>query len=174
MQKKQLGVWGVLGLLTLALVCASGCSSVSIQSNEDPAAVRKVSRLFIFIQQGDAKNRALADYLAADFRNCFSNRPTRFDVVITTPLDLDERAYDRRMNVFDADSVLTITMRTASVDLAGGYPTINYDASLFDRVTKQRIWRADIVNSGSPEVMEQRMQKMATAIVSQLEHDGFL
>jgi hypothetical protein len=160
-------------LLAICIV-AAGCSTVSLQSNSDPAAIHRVNRLFIIIQEGDAKNRALADYLAADFRNCFSNRPTFFEVAITTPLDLDERDYERRINAFDADSVLTIGMRSVVADPYGGYPTINYDASLFERLTKKRIWRADIVNSGSPEVMEQRMQKMATAIVSQLEHDGFL
>jgi len=136
--------------------------------------VHHVNRLVIFIVEGDAKDRLLADYLAANFRNCFSNRPTQYDVAITTPLDLDERDYERRINSFQADAVLTVTIRHTVVDIAGGYPTINYDASLFDRATKRRIWRADIVNSGSPEVMEKRMQKMAAAIVSQLEHDGFL
>ena len=152
----------------------SGCSSVSIQSNEDPASVHKLSRLFILIRQDDVKNRQLTDDLMADLGICFSNRPTRIEVAVISPLNLDDNVYDRKVREFDADSVLTISMQHFIVDPYGGMPTINYDASLFDAFTKKRLWRAAIVNSGSTEAMERRMQKMAQSIVSQLERDGFL
>lgn len=164
----------MLGLLTLALVCASGCTSISLESNKDAAAVHKVNRLFILIRQDDVKTRQLANDLAVDCGICFSNRPTRIEVAIISPLDLDDSGYNRRISAFDSDSVLTIAIRTAMLDQSGGFRTINYDVSLFDPATKKRLWRAAVVNSGSPEIMEKRMRKMVEAIVSKLDEDGFL
>ena len=159
------------GLLCTVL---SGCTSISVQSNKDAAAVHKVSRLFILINGGDAQNQELSNILAADLVDCFSNKPAKIQVCITSPLDLDDTAYRARMMTFMADSILTISPQNRVVDPYGGFPTIVYDASLFDPATKKREWRASITNSGGTEVMGRRMRKMAESIVSKLELDGFL
>lgn len=163
-----------LSLLPVVWLGTSGCSNISLQSNVDAAAVHKVNRIFILIKQDDLKTQKLAHDLAADLELCFSNRPTHIEVAILSPLDLDDNSYNHRISAFDADSVLTISMRSVVVDPYGGLPTINYDASLFDPVTKKRLWRAAIVNSGSTDAMGRRMSKMVESIVTQLEHDGFL
>ena len=174
MQKKFFRTLLGISFITLALFCGSGCTSVSLESNKDAAAVHKINRLFILINQGEVKSQPLSKSLAAAFENCFSNTPTRVDIAIASPLDLDESGYKSRMETFNADAVLVVGVQTFIVDQFGGYPTIMYDASLYDSAMKKREWRAAINNSGGTALMNRRMKEMSESIVSQLKLDGFL
>ena len=166
-------VW-VLAGMALAMVCFVGCTSISLESNKDPAAVRKLNRLFVLINQGDTKNKPLSQSLSSAFREYFTNGTPQVDIAIASSLDLDESAMRSRMAGFTPDAILTISAVNYVVDPYGNYPRIVYDVSLFDPIAKRRIWRASIDNSGSTDFMDRRMREMARKIVQQLQLDGFL
>lgn len=157
----------------IVLLCA-GCTSVKLQSTKDPAAVRKVNRLFVLINQGETENQKLSGELIDQFRNSLSNSPVLLEFSIISPLELDERVHDVKIKQFEADSVLAIRVTTFIVSEYGGYPTIIYDVSLFDSEMKKRLWRGSVNNSGGTALMSRRMREMAEAIVTQLKKDGFL
>lgn len=160
--------------VALAMIFVAGCTSISLESNKDPASVRTLRRVFILISASDTKDQTLATSLETAFRECFTNATPVVEVAITSPLDLDEHALTSRMVRFTPDAVLTVSAKSRVVDTYGNYPRIVYDASLFDPIAKKRIWRASIENAGSTEVMDWRMREMAEKIVQQLHQDGFL
>jgi hypothetical protein len=170
--------WLAMALI-LAVLCGAGCTSVSLDSvsmatNEDKAAVHKVDRLFIVVNQGEGKNQPLSQSLVKAFQGCFTNATPQMDITVVSPLDLDENAYQSRISNFNADAVLVIAVKTFIVDETGGYPVILYDASLYEPTLHKRIWRAAINNSGGTALMDRRMREMAEKIVQQLHQDGFL
>ena len=59
-----------VGLVLSALFLGAGCTSVKLQSTKDPAAVRKINRLFVLINQGETDNPKLSNELIDHFRNC--------------------------------------------------------------------------------------------------------
>ena len=162
------------GLVFSTLLFVAGCTSVSLKSTKDPAAVRKINRLFVLINQGETDNQKWSNELIEHFRNSLTNSPVRLEFSIVSPLELDERVHDARIKQFDADAVLVVRVTTFVVSEYGGYPTIMYDVSLFDPEVKKRLWRGSVNNSGGTALMSRRMREMAEAIVSQLSKDGFL
>jgi hypothetical protein len=160
----------VLGVLLLG----AGCTSVKLQSTKDPAAVRKIDRLFVLINQGETDNPKLSSELVDHFRNSLSNSPVKLEFSIMSSLELDEQIHDAKIKQFEAEAVLVIRVTTFIVSEFGGYPTIIYDVSLFDPELKKRLWRGSVNNSGGTALMNRRMREMAEAIVSQLKMDGFL
>lgn len=162
------------GLVFSALLFVAGCTSVKLQSTKDPAAVRKLSRLFILINQGETDSANLSNELAGYFRNSLSNSPVELEFSIVSPLELDERVHEAKVKQFGADAILAIRVATFVVSEYGGYPTIVYDVSLFERDFKKRLWRGSVNNSGGTALMSRRMREMAEAIVAQLRKDGFL
>jgi hypothetical protein len=169
----------------LALICGNGCAdmSVTLQSNKDTTAIYHVRRLFVFIDQGSFETQPVSkklakqlksDVLAASLKNCLSNTSVQLEIGVVNPLALDDKIYETKIHEFLADSVLTIRIKHVVMDQFGGCPIIYYDASLFDEITHKYIWRALINNSGNPETMDQRMQKMAEAIIAQIRADGFI
>jgi hypothetical protein len=90
------------------------------------------------------------------------------------PLDLDEKSHLEKAKSFEADAILTVKAVSGIIDEFGGYPTIIYDASLYDPDLKKRLWRGNINNSGGTALMSRRMREMAVEIVTQLRKDGFL
>lgn len=173
MRNTLIGAKRVAMALALAAFCGTGCTSISLESNKNAAAIHKVDRLFILINQGEVKDQPLSKMLATAFQNCFTNAAPKVDIAITSPLDLDENAYKASITNFHADAVFVVSVNTFIIDEFGGYPTIMYDASLFDPSMKQRVWRAAINNSGGTALMERRMWEMAEKIVQQLHQDGF-
>jgi hypothetical protein len=163
-----------LGFFFGVLFLGAGCTSVKLKSTKDPAAVRKISRLFVLINQGETDNPKLSNELSEHFRNSLSNAPVQLEFSIMSPLELDEKIHDSKIKQFNADAVLTIRVTTFVVSEYGGYPTIIYDVSLFDPEMKKRLWRGSVNNSGGTALMNRRMREMAEAIVSQLRKDGFL
>jgi len=163
-----------VGLVLSALFLGAGCTSVKLKSTKDPAAVRKINRLFVLINQGETDNPKLSNELIEHFRNSLSNSPVKLEFSIMSPLDLDEQVHDAKIKQFDADAVLVIRVTTFILSEYGGYPTIIYDVSLFDPEMKKRLWRGSVNNSGGTALMNRRMREMAEAIVSQLKKDGFL
>jgi hypothetical protein len=177
------GVFGFAAML--ALICGNGCANISVtlQSNKDVTAVRPVKRLYVLIQQGVLEKQPMSkkpdeqlksDVLAASLRNCLSNTPVQLEISVVGPLALDESIYETKIQGFYADAVLIIKVQNLVVDQFGGSPIIYYDAILYDEITHKYVWRAVINNSGDPGAMDQRMQKMAGAIVAQLRADGFI
>jgi hypothetical protein len=161
-------------VMTWIALGGAGCTSISVQSATDLAAVRKLDRLFIVINQDDVKKEPLTQSLRVSLQGCFTNGTPIMEMFIPSPLDLDERALDRRVRDFHPDAVLIVSLKTFTVDQTGGYPNMDYDASLFEATTHKRIWRAAINNSGSTDLMDRRMREMAGKIVQQLRQDGFL
>jgi hypothetical protein len=162
------------GVILGTLVLGSGCTSVKLKSTKDPAAVRKINRLFVLINQGETDNAKLSNQLIEHFRNALSNSPVQVEFSIASPLDLDEKVHDSKIKQFDAEGVLSVSVTTFILSEYGGYPTIIYDVSLFDPELKKRLWRGSVNNSGGTALMNRRMREMAEAIVSQLKKDGFL
>jgi hypothetical protein len=78
------------------------------------------------------------------------------------------------MDEFGCDAVLVIKATAGIIGDFGHYPTIIYDASLFDPQLKKRLWRARINNSGPSMVMKRRFREMSESIVRQLKNDGFI
>jgi hypothetical protein len=165
---------GILSVLILAMAGGSGCTSVTVHSNKDAAAVHRIGKLFVLINQGELEKQPLSNMLADDLRNSFSNSPVQLAMSIVSPLELDEQKHDREIEAFHPDAVLTIQVRTFIVDEYGGYPKILYDVSLLDPAARHRLWRAAIDNSGGTALMDRRMREMAEKIVAQLRQDGFL
>ena len=163
-----------MAFLCVALLCAAGCSTVTVQSAADPAAVHKLDRLFILIDSRQVTDQELARSLVANFVVCSTNTTAQIRATAAGPLDLDGTVYDRQITAFHPDAVLVISKQEFVADAYGGYPSITYDASLYQPITKRKIWRASIVNKGSSDVMERRMRKMAESIINQLKLDGFL
>jgi hypothetical protein len=181
--KIAVGVFGFGAML--ALICGNGCAntSVTLQSNKDVAAVRPVKRLYVLIEQSALEKQPVSkkldeqlksDVLAASLRNCLSNTSVQLKISVVDPLALDEKIYETKIGEFYADAVLIIKIKNVVMDQFGGSPIIYYDAGLFDEITHKYVWRAVINNSGNPGAMDQRMQKMADAIVAQLRADGFI
>jgi hypothetical protein len=181
--KIAIGVFGFAAML--ALICGNGCAntSVTLLSNKDVAAVRPVKRLYVLIEQGALEKQPVSkkldeqlksDVLAASLRNCLSNTSVKLEISVVDPLALDEKIYETKIWEFYADAVLIIKIKNVVMDQFGGSPIIYYDAGLFDEITHKYVWRAVINNSGNPGAMDQRMQKMADAIVAQLRADGFI
>jgi hypothetical protein len=171
--KKLLSHLMVAGVVLSALLL-SGCTSVKLKSTKDSAAVKKVNRLFVLINQGETDKPTLSNQLIGHFRNALTNTPVRCEFSISSPLDLDEKVHDAKIKEFNADGVLSISVTTFILSEYGGYPTIIYDVSLFDPESKKRLWRGSVNNSGGTALMNRRMREMADAIVAQLKKDGFL
>ena len=172
-------------LLALVLLCGNGCANISVtmQSNKDPAVMHQVRRLYVLIDQDVLEKQTVSkksdqplpsEALAASLRNCLSNAPVQLDIGSINPLALDEKIYETKILDDHADAVLIIKFRNALMDQFGGCPIIYYDAILYNQIVQKPVWRALITNSGSPDVMDQRMQKMAMTIVAQLRVDGFI
>ena len=181
--KIPMGVFGFAAML--ALICGDGCASVSVtlQSNKDVAAVRPVRRLYVLIEldalekqpmSQKVNERLKSDVLAASLRNCLSNTSVQLKISVVDPLALDEKIYETKIQEFYTDAVLTIGIRNGVVDQFGGNPVIYFNAGLYDEILHKDVWRAVINNSGDPGAMDQRMQKMAGAIIAQLRADGFI
>jgi hypothetical protein len=172
MHKKCLKGFWAFNLLALILAC--GCNSIKIDSNKDAKAVHKVNRLFIVINQGAVKTQPFSTALADGLKSCFTNATPQIEIAITSPLDLDENNYKSKMESFNADGVLAVSLQTYETDEYGNYPMIIYDASLYDPLLKKRVWRASIKNGGQSFVMASRMRAMASSIVAKLKTDGFI
>ena len=168
-----------------AWFCGSGCANVSVtlQSNRDPAAMHRIQRLFVIIDQGVIEKqptskrsgeRLKSEVLAASLQNCLSNTPVQLEINIVNPVALNGQNFESKIREFQADAVLVVRLRNVVMDQFGGCPIIYYDASLYNEITQKYVWRALIKNSGDPAAMNQRTRKMAEAIVAQLRADGFL
>jgi len=169
----------------LALICGNGCAnaSVTMQSNKNAAAVRPIRRLYVLIQQDALEKQPLSkksseqlksDVLAANLQNCLSSNSVQSKISVVDLLALDEKIYETKIQEFYSDAVLVIGIKNGVIDQFGGTPMICYDAKLYDEILRKYVWRAAINNSGDPGAMDQRMQKMAVAIVAQLRADGFI
>jgi hypothetical protein len=172
---KSLGaaVSGVFLVAMLGLV--SGCTSVTIQSNKDASAVHQLNRMFVVINHGEVKDQELSNYLIDGFKGCFSNAPVQVDYTVLSALDLDTKSHEQQIKAFNPDAVLEVSVTTYVISAEyGGYPTIMYDASLYNPDLTKRIWRAAIDNSGGTALMKMRMHQMAGKIATQLQTDGFL
>ena len=170
----RLSRFTAVGVVLSTLFLGAGCTSVNLKSTKDPAAVRKINRLFVLINQGETDTPKLSNELTQHLRNSLSNSPVKLEFSVMSPLELDERVHDAKIKQFDADGVLVIRVTTFIISEYGGYPTIIYDVSLFDPEIKKRLWRGSVNNSGGTALMNRRMREMAEAIVSQLRKDGFL
>jgi hypothetical protein len=151
-----------------------GCVSIKVQANKDEASVRKVKRLFVLIQQGDVGRQTYSKELASALQNASTNTPVVTEITIANPVELDESAHRKQMDEFGCDAVLVIKATAGILEDFGRYPTIIYDASLFDPQLKKRLWRAHINNSGPTMVMKRRFREMSESIVRQLKNDGFI
>lgn len=164
-------VWACLVSFTL---CVTGCTSVNVRSNKDQASVRKVNRLFIIIQHGEMDDQPFSNDLSLALRNAFTNTSAVMEMSIANPVELDPKTHLRQAEAFNADAILVITSTGGIMSEYGGYPTITYDASLYEKTMEKRIWRAQINNSGGTALMKRRMREMAVGIVEKLRGDGFL
>ncbi len=165
-----------LACLAAVLLCqlTTGCTSIKIQANKDAASVKKIKRLYVVIQHGDVGQQALSNGLASALRNAFTNTPVALEVSIANPVELDEKVHLKRITQFESDAAMVITATGGIIADFGGYPTIIYDASLFDPQLEKRLWRARIDNSGGTALMTRRFREMADTIVRQLKQDGFI
>lgn len=153
----------------------AGCTSITIKSNKDASAVRQLNRLSIVINHGEVSDKALSNYLIDGFKSCFSNAPVQVDYTVLSALDLDTKSHEQQIKAFNPDAVLEVSVTTYVVSAEyGGYPTIMYDASLYNPDLTKRLWRAAIDNSGGTALMKLRMHQMAGKIATQLQADGFL
>ena len=161
--------------LVLVLGLMAGCTSVTIKSNKDESAVHQLNRLFIVVNHGEVGDKQLSNYLIDGFKGCFSNAPVQVDYTVLSALDLDTKAHEQQIKAFNPDAVLEVSVTTFVVSAEyGGYPTIMYDASLYNPDLSKRLWRAAIDNSGGTALMKLRMHQMAGKIATQLQTDGFL
>ena len=151
-----------------------GCTSVKVQATKDVESVRRLERLFLLINHGDMGNQPYSTNLANHFRMVLSNPPPVLEIGIVSPLELDEKVHQIRVEQFKADAVLVVRLTGAVLSQYGGYPVLTYDASLFDPPMKKRMWRGVVNNSGGTGLMNRRMREMAEALVAQLRKDGFL
>jgi hypothetical protein len=162
-------------ILTLvALLFTAGCASIKLQSNKAAPPGEPFDRLSIVINHGDSEKQPYSHLLAEALRVALTNSPVTIDLSISSPLELDESVHQKQIQAFEPDAVLVITATGGVVGEYGGYPTILYDASLFDTPLTNRLWRAHINNTGGTAMMRKRMTEMAQQIVSQLQADRFL
>ena len=119
-------------------------------------------------------NFAFSQAMAESFKDDLSNSPVQFEVAAVNPLTLDENIYNAKIDEFNPDDVLIIRVQSSVIDPFGGYPSIRYDASLMEAITKKREWRAIIDSTGDTGVMNRRMKETAETIISRLKQDGFL
>jgi hypothetical protein len=161
-------------LLAVVLCLAAGCTSVTINSNKDEASVHQLNRLFVIVNHGEVKDKQLSNELIDGFKGCFSNAPVQVDYSIMSALDLDATAQTDKIKAFNPDAILLVSVTTYVMAEYGGYPTILYDASLYNPDHTKRLWRAAINNSGGTALMDRRMHEMAGKITTQLQTDGFL
>ena len=163
-----------IALITLSLLALTGCTSVKIKSNKDASATQKIQRLFVIVNHGEVNEQKFSNELIHSLRNCLSNTPVQIEFSVMTPLDLNPEIHQDKVKAFHPDAVLVISVSTYVVDQYGGYPTIMYDASLYDPAQKRRLWRGAINNSGGTALMKLRMRQMAEKVVGQLRQDGLL
>ena len=153
----------------------TGCTSITIKSNKDAASVKQLDRLYIVVNHGEVTDKSLSNYLIDGFKSCFTNSPVKVDYGVMSALDLDPKVMTDEIKAFNPDAVLVVSVSTFVVAAEyGGYPTIIYDASLYNPDHTKRIWRASIDNSGGTALMKRRMREMAGKISMQLQTDGFL
>jgi hypothetical protein len=163
-----------IALIALLLSIVSSCTSISVKSNKDASASRKINRLFVIVNHGEVNDQKYSNELIQSLKNCLSNSPVQLEFSVMTPLDLNPEMHQEKVRAFDAEAVLVISVSTYVINEFGGYPTILYDASLFDPEQKKRLWRGAINNSGGTALMKRRMREMAEKLVGQLRHDGLL
>ena len=167
--------WIQLGLFAFFFgFMTCGCTSIQLHANKDAASVRRVKRLFVLIQHGDIGTQPYSTDLAEAIRTAFTNTPVVTEVGVSNPIELDERVHRQQIEKFESDAVLVITATGGIVAEFGGYPTIIYDASLFEPQMDKRLWRARIDNSGGTAFMKRRFREMAEHIIRQLRSDGFI
>jgi len=167
--------FGQAMILAAVLSLFAGCTAVTIKSNKDAVSVRQLSRLYIVVNNGDVTDKSLSSYLIEGFKGCLTNSPVQADYGTVSALDLDSTSITEQIKAFHPDGVLVVSVSTFVVSADyGGYPTIIYDASLYDSDRTKRIWRASINNSGGTALMKLRMHQMAGKIATQLQTDGFL
>jgi hypothetical protein len=154
--------------------CSIGTSTVTLQATKDPSAVQKIGRLFILINHGDLGHPSYSKELAANLQSVLSNPPPVLEISIASPLELDEKVHEKKIQQFKPDAVLVIHLSSFVIDESGGFPILKYDVSLFDPTLKTRLWRGAVDNSGGTAFVERRMHDMAEVIVNRLRQDGFL
>lgn len=174
MNKRVVGLGKVI-LFIAFLSLVTGCTSITIKSNKDEASVKQLDRLYIVINHGEVSDKSLSNYLIDGFKAAFTNAPVKVDYGVMSALDLDPKVMTDEIKAFNPDAVLVVSVSTFVVSAEyGGYPTIDYDASLYNPDHTKRIWRAAIDNSGGTALMKRRMREMAGKISMQLQTDGFL
>jgi len=164
----------LLAMLSLGCLLLPGCTSVQLQSNKDESGLVKLKRLFVLVNHGEADKQPYSTDFAAALKATLTNEPVELEIVIASPLDLDTKMYQKRIDAFRPTAVLVVTATGGVISEYGGYPTLIYDASLMTPDMEKRLWRARINNSGGTALMTRRMREMAEKIVQQLRRDGFL
>jgi hypothetical protein len=154
-------------------VILTGCTSIRVRANKDPASIRKIKRLFVIVNHGDVDEQTYSHLLADAMLVALTNTAAVFQIEIANPVALDESSYLKQIKQFEADAVLMIRVEGGVLGQYGGYPTLIYDASLFEPDLRKRIWRARIDNSGGTALMKRRMREMADKIVQELRKNGF-
>jgi hypothetical protein len=159
----------ILGLL----ITTTACTPVTIDSIKDPEITEHVRRIFVLVKEGNPSQVDYAQNLSSALVRRLAEKRIDASVRVQSPLDLDESKYIQEIKAFSPDAVLI-------VQATGGTRTryerqivdLYWDASLFRRDTRERIWRASIHTPGGSGMS--KMLNLTDSILLKLEQDGIL
>ncbi len=167
---------GKIVAVTIVLLMFAGCATVSVNSVRDPSFSNSIHKLFIIVNHGqiDDIDKAYTPYLVEALKDEFSRKSVETMIQMANPLALDDSALFAGIGTYKPDGVLAIVATGGVAGPYGGMRKIIYNVSLFDPLTKKRVWRARIDASGGEAVQERRMRIMAHDLVMRLDQEKLL
>jgi hypothetical protein len=173
------GRTAILPALAAAVLAAGplGCASANVKTNKDETYTKKLDRMLIvfpldeYMQAYETllQERMIAELQKRGVASSFAKVSGQLALENAPPLEAQAQE-------FNASSFLFIRRAGGVVNQYGGLVNARFDAQLFDRASKARVWRAAI--SYNPGGMfagdSQRVDALVGELVKALANDGLL
>ena len=160
-------------VVSCVAVLSIGCAAVNIQSNRDSSFEGSFVRLYIYINDGGMKPVPMKTLKEA-LDKTLASAGIEFAVQISNPLNLDDTSYLEDAVSRRSDGLLIIQAKSAKLDSYGSATNITYDVSLYEMSTSRKVWRAELIESGSATMMGKRCRKTAETIVRGLQDERLI
>lgn len=170
-------------VLCLALV-SSGCVTAKIESQRDDSFEKEITRVYVYssLRMDDQE---LAEAFSLAIESELGLQGIAAQPQVKDPLALDEEdMVTGEVATFAPTVILELTQTEASSVQTSHGPGMGftqsdravYDASLYDAVTRKRVWRAQVSTSRDAFMTTQdaAASKLAKKIVAQLVEDGLI
>jgi hypothetical protein len=164
----------LIGAVMLGLL--AGCTKpvVDIASNTAPDYQREPHRLFILSTMEGELGTAGAASFNATLTQSLHQCGVEVDVFIRSPLSLDNKVEQQRLQQFNPDTVLALAPTNRTVDARNGaILAVIYGVELFE-LPKRTVWKAQARIDLGFQGRDHAGEILATDLADRLKKDGIL